>query len=153
MQHIRKLGQFPYKISYQQCDMWLLIQEPHRMSCYQLVRYLRHAGIHQICSTVFIFEYYRITHLLIHMTGSSGVRISAEFYLKKFWILLICDICKSSNLSEFQDIHCTSGETGSAPCSDLPRNFIQGPIPASWASLPVFNLYVLCCPHHIVTTH
>ncbi|XP_012698401.1 probable LRR receptor-like serine/threonine-protein kinase At1g53440 isoform X2 [Setaria italica] len=23
---------------------------------------------------------------------------------------------------------------------DLPRNFIQGPIPASWASLPVFNL-------------
>jgi len=33
---------------------------------------------------------------------------------------------------------------------DLSRNFIQGPIPASWGDLPVYNLYVLHCHHHFV---
>lgn len=91
--------------------------------------------------------------LFVRITGSLCGRTLVEFYQMKLSILLICKICKLTKLPEFFIyifLRSNQETTVCISCSDLSRNSIQGPIPASWADLPVFNLYALHCSHSFV---
>ena len=91
-------------------------------------------------------------YVFVRIIGSLCGRTLVEFYQMKLSILLICKICKLIKLPEVFDIFWQSNQENIVciSCSDLSRNFIQGPIPYSWADLPVFNLYALHCSHSFV---
>jgi hypothetical protein len=119
MQCIRKLGQFQ-RISCEQCDMWLFVQELYWVSYYQLVRlapsfyYFLAMNWFLSKKTFMLFYCFSfwveclIPFFVIYMTGNLCGRILVEFYLMKLPTLLIWDTCKCIKLTEFPCIHCTS---------------------------------------------